>query len=460
MHGTNPARRPPAVAAALLVLAALLLGGCRLIDNAGDDWHDESHPAGAEPPAAAAAEPGFQVELPSWPVLVDNRLRVVARQSSPGKRVDELVAQPATAPADAAPQWSYRRSGPAVNALALLRPEQGNPVLASLWTDARMVGLDPLTGEPVWRSEAATIGKEPLSFPFNPATVGAEQVFRAVPAPGGDVLVVHAYQGLIGVAATTGEQLWHLEHAGCRTAHDADRMRWWPIGGSVVVDATCLDGGPVALRVFDPRDGTETDGYEASWGGGPLSGLRAFGCELDPAGCTVLEHYPAQAAARDPDRWSVRDGRLTPVDAGSEAEPAIEVHGNGDGAQLTGYDAHTGERAWRLVGETHDLARPQFFDVATAGTAAWVASRSWNGGPAALVQLDATDGTVVGCQPPPAGEPTGIGASPDGWLVVADLPTDRTYAYDPDAPDGTVVLLMPDPRDAIASRHGLPDCPD
>lgn len=91
----------------------------------------------------------------------------------------------------------------------------------------------------------ATIGDLPLGFPFDPATVASEPVFRTVPAPGGEVLVVQAYQDLIGVDATAGKRLWHVEQAGCRSAHGADRLRWWPIGGSVVVDATCLAGGQV-----------------------------------------------------------------------------------------------------------------------------------------------------------------------------------------------------------------------
>lgn len=60
MHGTNPARRLPAITAARLVLTALLLGGCQLIGSAGDDWQDESQPAGAESPAAGGAEPGLE----------------------------------------------------------------------------------------------------------------------------------------------------------------------------------------------------------------------------------------------------------------------------------------------------------------------------------------------------------------------------------------------------------------
>ncbi|HEY8471526.1 MAG TPA: PQQ-binding-like beta-propeller repeat protein [Natronosporangium sp.] len=445
-------RKDQIATAVVLLPLALAPTGCQLLKS--DEWRDDGTAATDEPPAAAPAEPGFTVELPSWPLLVDDRLRIVARQSEPGDRVNELIAQPLTAAADAPPHWSYRREVSSVNALALLRPAEGNPVVAALWSDARLVGLDAFIGEVRWRSEAVLSGEVPLSFPFDPAEVTSQEVVKAVPTASGDVLVVQVDQQLIGVDAGTGEQRWQVDQPGCEDAYDTDPLSWWPVGGSIVVDATC---GLVRFRVFDPLTGAETDQYETALEGGFVSGVQVFGCHTGSPGCEVIEHYPAEAWRGDPEWYTVRDGQLAPVDGSTRGEPEYDVWGGG--SQLHGVDVHTGKQVWEITGETHDLSEAQFFDVAVGDGAVWVASHAWNGGGPALVQLDPADGTVVGCQePPPIGRPTRIGVEPGGLLVVTDRPLDSLTAWDPDDPDGTVVMLAPQPEPPEPREHGLPDC--
>ena len=122
----------------------------------------------------------------------------------------------------------------------------------------------------------------------------------------------------------------------------------------------------------------------------------------------------------------------------------LVAHPNG-GFELFAVDRATGELAWKVTGQAHDLARPQFYDAATGDDAVWVASHSWEGGPPALVRLSLADGSVTGCLPSPTtGPPTQIRAA-GAHLVVSDFPWDRSTAFDPAAPDGTVQMLVPAP---------------
>jgi hypothetical protein len=435
-------RRGQATRLGLAALAAglvppLMVAGCA--DGAGE-WDDKVSTASAPAPEVQRPAAGFTAALASWPLFVD-RLRVFGQEH-------RVLAQPLAAPAAAPAHWSYERRRSELNALALVRPAGRNPVIASLWTDAGMVGLDALTGDVLWRSEAVEFGKVPLSFPFDPSDLVGSTKFRPVSADGGEILVVQIDRDLVGVDPTNGTRLWRAEKVGCESAHSTDPLKWWPVRGSIVVDATCrqssLSSEPVSIQVFDARTGTKTQTISPDPGLGE-SRVRGFGCD-QLADCAGIEHYPVgEILGRRSVAWTTRDGNL--VRYGKSARSAadqIEVRQNGD-FELVGYTSGTDDIRWQVTGEAHDLSRPQFFDVDTSGDTAWVASHSWNGGPPALVRINRANGKITGCQAPPAGAPTRIEAYDNGYLVVGDLPTDRTYAYDPDNPDGAVVLLVPDP---------------
>jgi len=152
-----------------------------------------------------------------------------------------------------------------------------------------------------------------------------------------------------------------------------------------------------------------------------------------------------------PIRWAVQSGGLVEV-ARTDAT-GIKAQRNGD-FELFALDRATGDRLWKVTGQAHDLRRPQFADADATADAVWVASASWEGGPPALVRLSPTDGSVLGCLAWPTDRPPTRIRAVGGRLVVSDLPSDRSTAFDPDAPDGTVLMLVPE------SAPAAPTCPD
>ena len=291
-------------------------------------------------------------------------------------------------------------------------------------------------------------GRHPLSFPSNPSDLVGSATFRPVSADGGEILVVQVDRDLVGVDPTNGARLWRAEKVGCESAHSTDPLKWWPVRGSIAVDATCrqssLSSEPVSIQVFDARTGSKTQTTSPDPGLG-ASRVRGFGCD-QLTDCAGIEHYPVGEILAGSRRRGPRVTETWSATAKPPVRPPgqIEVRRNGD-FELVGYTSGTDDVRWRVTGEARDLSRPQFFDVDTSGDTAWVASHSWNGGPPALVRINRANGKITGCQPPPAEAPTRIEAYDNGYLVVGDLPTDRTYAYNPDNPDGTIVLLVPDP---------------
>lgn len=432
----------PKIYPVVLVLASLVMAAaCGRTDQSGEIVQLAPGPA----PEVQQPKPGFQAAVQSWPLLTD-RLRVVGQKR-------RVLAQPLLAPADAPAHWSYERPRSSLNALALLSPQGRGPVVASMWTDAEIVGLDAQSGDVLWRSPQARFGKEVLSFPYNPGELVGRAGFRPVRAGDTEILVIQVKHALLGVDPGSGAKLWRIEKAGCADDKDGD-LPWWPVQGSIVVNATCGQGtqsqGPNSLQVFDARNGTQTQTLNPDHALGP-GGVRALGCEDRPADCTGVQLYPlGSTVARKPVAWTVRDGKLVDYGTAQISRTAgIHVHNN-DGVQLFGYDPVSFELRWQVDGQTHDLRRRQFFDVDVSGDTAWVASHSWNGGPPALVRIGRADGRITGCQAPPGKAPTRIEAHADGYLIVGDLPTSRIQAYDPAKPDGGVVLLYPEP---------VPTCP-
>lgn len=417
-----------------------------------DAWDDDSRPAAGPAPAQSAAPQGWSVALPSTPLLIDGRLRV----TSEGHRV---AAQPIASPADADYHWSYTRGGEEAVAMALAaRPANGGALVVVLWADGRAVGLDALTGRPVWRvdtrvKDAETPVRDRLgAYGFDPATVTGPQdgepgLLTVVSAVGGDVVVAQLGDLLVGIDAATGQQLWHRDDAGCQD--EITGFSWWALAGSVVVNATCYGEADAVLRVVDPRDGHDTETITSSpgWPSENTQGsasIGATGC-VWADGCTMIEHHPTGSTfGLEPVRWTVQAGRLAEVGPEGLEADGIDARLNGS-FELFGIDRGTGEIVWKVQGQ--DFGLPQFSVTDTTADAVWVGSHSWDGGPPALVRFNPSDGSLTGCLPPPTERPiTDLRAFADGYVVASDFVDDTGNAVANDT--GSVVMLVPEPQPA------------
>ncbi|HEX6424865.1 MAG TPA: PQQ-binding-like beta-propeller repeat protein [Acidimicrobiales bacterium] len=442
------ARRVEGAVGAAAILAAVAIGFATR-NTAPDDYGEESAPATGPVPVVATGGTSGPVTLPSYPLVVGDGLRVTGHESG-------VAAHPVSAPGDEPAHWRYDRPDDELVGLALAgAPAEGGPVVVSLWEDGLLTGVDALTGEPRWR----VVVDETLlaTRQFDPVDVVEGGLLKVVEAGGGDVVAVQVEDVLVGVDAAGGAELWRRDEGLCRDAPaPLDGSSWWTIGGHVAVDATCPapDGLGATVRLVDPRTGEVADevASQPPWqplGSGDASAVVPVGCRPDLTGCSLIEHAGTGSLSDEqPIRWAVQGGRL--VEAARTDAAGIEARLDG-GFELLAVDRATGELAWTATGQAYDLGRPQFHDADAGGEDVWVASHSWEGGPPGLVRLSPADGSVTGCLAPPTdGPPTQVRVA-DGHIVVSDFPWGRDTAYDPEAPDGAVRMLVPDPAPTCAA---------
>ena len=437
----------------ILVVGVALVGvaGAWLALRGGSGGGEESSPAEGPAPEPPAAAPGFEATLTSYPLLVDDRLRVTGDEHG-------LAAHPIAAADGDEAHWTYSRSDDELLALRLApEPAGRDPIVAALWDDGTLTGLDARTGEPAWRLGVADESAFMVEA-FDPAEVLDRGLVKVVAADGGDVVVVQVESTLIGVDAADGAELWRHDASLCDSAPSPiSTQRWWSVGGPgaghIVIDATC-EMPDAQLVVLDPRTGDVTHelASKPSWystAPNEEGAIVPVGCRPDLTECALTEHHPTGSTyGKVPVRWVLEAGQL--AETPRAAVEGVEPRPNGD-FELFSIDRATGEVAWTVTGQARDLARPQFVDAVATREDVWVASLSWNGGPPALVRLSAADGSLTGCLPSPGDGPvTQVRVPGAGYVVISSFPASRDTAFDPSEPDGSVRMIVPELQ---------PDCP-
>jgi hypothetical protein len=426
-------------AAALVVSAALSVTACGGEDDL--DWEETTRTAGGEPAAGAPAKAGTVIDkLSSPPLAVGDRLRVSASRN-------RVVAQPVDAPADAAPHWSYERAGEHVDEVRVAQPPgRPAPLVLASWSDGGLVALDGYTGAVAWRAAfTPQSGDTVLSPGYRADTVTgytAEGRLRAA----GDVVLMAAATELAAFDAGDGRRLWQQALPTCE--------RFAPVGAHVVIDVGCSDG-PVTIRVLNARTGVETQKlvpppWPKTEDSGQGDSLAVAGCRPDGADCTLISHSNGGGSDSRSRYWTMGDdGRLVPTPEGDRRPLSGDVqHASGDLEGIQVIDSPGDTRRWQREGELRDRAKRQYAGwsldpVRPEDSVLWISSFSWEGGPPALVKLNAKNGKLLGCQPVPTGEPvTYLKSMDDKHLIVG------TYTEE-DAPDeGAFALVVP----AVAKR--------
>ncbi|MCX4822816.1 PQQ-binding-like beta-propeller repeat protein [Streptomyces sp. NBC_01142] len=203
---------------ALTVLAACTIGGEKQVKERVTEASG-TYPNRVERPTA-----GFQVALPSRPLVVDRRLRVM---TAAGKVWAEALEAPEKAPVF----WSYEREEE-LNKVAVVDRGKGDPLVVSLWYDGALIAVNARTGAVAWRAEDSDyIGDRWSAF----ETVATYGSLRLVPGPR-PVVVAHGIgkSGVVAFDAATGDKLWNRPWKGCDTSGTA-----WTATHAVVVDEDC-----------------------------------------------------------------------------------------------------------------------------------------------------------------------------------------------------------------------------
>jgi len=211
-----------------------------------------ARPTAAYPPAPAVAAPGVVGTLPSAPLIVDGRLRVVAdkRQVSADGPVDSRYLN--------TPYWSLRR-WPA----QVLGVVAAGSTVVTRWSDGVLVALDARSGQESWRAQ----GDGPVS-PDHPAVrTGAAAVYAPEGLYVADDLVVAV--GAVETRAfhlATGAERWRAGTV-CRAGGTA---------GFTTSDGRIAAGGGCAL--LDARTG-------AASGSLPEGDAVPVGCATPRSAC-------------------------------------------------------------------------------------------------------------------------------------------------------------------------------
>ncbi|GAA1598223.1 PQQ-binding-like beta-propeller repeat protein [Actinoplanes couchii] len=274
------------LAAALLLVVSGLIGWRVLAPT-------ELSSTATEPyPSASAPIQGVTSRLNVAPLIVDGRVRVYAAKNQ--VRADG----PVTAEQVYTALWSYRRWPEQLNAVAA-----SGTTLVSRWSDGKIVALNGLTGEVVWRAD----GPEAPGFAGH--RTGAATVWDP---PGlrlaAGTVVVTQDQDLAGYDLSTGSVLW-------KTSVPAGCSEGFTTTGGAYVCAT----GAYDVSSGAPVDGWPTAPYQPV--GCVTSGCAAF---RDGAGQGWLatSAKPRRAPALDDSGATIAAGVIITVSSSASESPS------------------------------------------------------------------------------------------------------------------------------------------
>lgn len=250
-------------------------------------------------------------ELPSTPLIIEDRLRVYAEE----RRV--FADTPVTASREMTPHWAYRRWPAEVVAVVTVESTGFGglkPVVITKWSDGVVVALDAESGEVTWQSRVEPSGTET----YQGRRTGSRTVYEpaglfltTAAVDGRQVLIVTGKDQAVAFDPWTGTQRWSQQfplHPGC---HEVD----WTGETTYVVKDSCevpatltvYDGGTGAnLGAWRPAGASAGPGRTADWFVEPTS------CTLGRSGCRLFKAAPV------PDVVSFTDsyrglGTITPA---------------------------------------------------------------------------------------------------------------------------------------------------
>ncbi|WP_344259692.1 PQQ-binding-like beta-propeller repeat protein [Streptomyces sodiiphilus] len=223
-------------AAMTMTMTAMTLGGC--VDRGpGTPQETVTEAAGSYPPRVEEPTDGFEVALPSIPLLADDRLRVLGAE-------DRVWAEPLEAPEDPPAYWSYARDS-TLNTIAVADRPGDAPLVVSLWSDGALIAVDARTGAVDWRAESPRSPGGGWSDRRDP---DEDDRLLIVPGGGSPVALVARLGGLWAFDAGDGRPLWEREWS-C-----GESGRQWAASHAVVVQEYCEQE---RIRTFHPRTGEE-----------------------------------------------------------------------------------------------------------------------------------------------------------------------------------------------------------
>lgn len=275
------------------------------------------------PQAAPDPLAGPKGALVRSPLILDDRLRVYA--------ADRRVWT------DAQPDyrwetnafWSYRRWPERIS--AVVAPKTADPLVVSLWSDGRLVGLDGRTGTVAWHTETGTRPAVVDGRRTGSSLIWDQQALRTgLTAAGKPVIVVVGSTEVRGYSATDGTALWTQPlPLGCSAGDLTAPNAYVALDGCahelVRID---LDTGTVSRT---PADGRKLNGLGCRVYRSECGGLRLDDTTQPSAAIfagTVSKPAPALAA---PTTWlaATTDGQPVAVDS-----------------TFTGRDPITGKELW------------------------------------------------------------------------------------------------------------------
>ena len=255
------------------------------------------------------------------PLILDDRLRVYA--------ADRRVW------ADAQPDyrwetnafWSYRRWPERVS--AVVAPKSTDPLVVSLWSDGRLVGLDGRTGTVAWRAETGTKPAVVDGRRTGSSLIWDQQALRTgITSAGKPVIIVVGPTEVRGYSATDGTALW-TQPVACSSGDLTAPNAYLTLDGCahelVRID---LDTGAVGST---PATGRTLDGLGCRVYRSECGGLRLDdGAQSSAAIFAGTQSKPAPALAA-PNAWlaTTADGQPIAIDS-----------------TFTGRDPITGKELW------------------------------------------------------------------------------------------------------------------
>ena len=216
------------------------------------------------PSAPTAKAPGVLGTLPSAPLIVDGRLRIVAdkRQVRADGPVDSRYLN--------TPYWSFRR-WPA----QLIGVVVAGDTVVSRWSDGELVGLDSRTGAESWRAN----GIKPLSDEYDGRRTGAHTVYQPVGLfLAGDVVVTAGATETRAYDTATGTISWRVPAAPqtCSVPEPRDPAGFTTGDGRVAVSRDC----DTEVTFLDAATGVPA-------GTLPLAAGPVTGAVVEPLGCAA-----------------------------------------------------------------------------------------------------------------------------------------------------------------------------
>lgn len=277
-------------------------------------------PATAAFPAQMFPGPGARGVLTSAPLILDNRLRIFAKER------EVWSDGPASYHYERSAYWAYRRWPAQVTGVLLVDPpDPGRPIVVTAWSDGMLAAIDAEKGTVAWRAHG-----DPLAGSFTGRRTGAATVYTPPGLFISGPRVVTVSQTIRGYQSESGEKLWEIASpipAECRGTAFTNQAQ-------LLVLDTCAQN---VVRI-----NTAT--------GESLSTLPAS--EAEPVSCTVGHSHCAAMRLTKDDRttgWILTDSeppaaKLLAKPAATLAGPDIVLIPSPD--SLAAVDLGTGQTLW------------------------------------------------------------------------------------------------------------------